>query len=114
MDESLRELESLLRKHGFKGQADAVAHVLTLCRAGDRSAFAQAATGLTMWGGAGSVADVEFRSNSPRPDEEAAADVPRFYRAMIALADGLDREHLGTPRTRDVAKTFRNWLSRAV
>ena len=114
MEESLRELESLLRKHGFKGQGDVVAHVLALHRAGDRAAFAQAATGLSMWGGAGSVADTEFRSNSPRPPEEAAADVPRFYRAMIALADGLERDHLGTPRTRDIANIFRSWLPRAV
>jgi hypothetical protein len=46
MDESLRDLESLLRKHGFSGQADAVAHVLALHRTGDRAAFAQAAMAL--------------------------------------------------------------------
>jgi len=41
MEESLRESESLLRKHGFNGQADTVAHVLVLHRTGNRTAFAR-------------------------------------------------------------------------
>jgi len=112
--ENLREIESLLRKHGYVGQANAVARVITAEQAGDRVAFAREVTGLGFWGGAGSVADADLRYNSPRPPEEAAADVPRLRQYMVALADALEHEGLATQRTRDVASTFRYWLAQGV
>ena len=107
MIETLRELESLLRKHGYNGQADAVRGVLVAIETDDRATLAREATGPSLWGGAGSVADVDLRYGSPRPPAEAAADVPRFHRAMVALADQLESASLATRRTRNVASTFR-------
>ena len=64
MISELRELELLLRRHGHEAQGDAAAHALQLNDEGLRSKFEADVTGLGIWGGAGSVADVDlaFRS----------------------------------------------------
>ena len=114
MDHTLRTLQSLLRRNGYGGQADALERVRTARQRGDRKAFESQATGLSIWGGAGSVADADIRYGSPQSPAEAKADVPEFYRGMIALAEELEREGLATPRIRQVASTFRGWLAQGV
>ena len=114
MDDTLRTLESLLRRNGYGGQADALGRVRTAREMGDRQAFEREVTGLSIWGGSGSVADADVRSVSPQSPAEAKADVPQFYRGMIALAEAVEREGLGTPRIREVASVFRSWLARGV
>ena len=110
----LRELELLLSKHGYHGQAAAVERIIRFRQVEDRKAFVEAVTGLSVWGGSGSVADVDLRHDPPTSAAEAPADVRRFRGVMIALADALEHEGLGTVRTRDVAATFRSWAAQGV
>ena len=105
----LTELEHLLRRHGHYGQADVVDRLLRLHAAGQRKAFEEEVTGLSMWGGSGSVADINLGYESPRPEAEAQADVKRFYALMAALADALEVEGLGSARTRQVGADFQSW-----
>ena len=114
MDDTLRTLQSLLRRNGYGGQADALERVLTARQAGDRGAFEREVTSLSLWGGSGSVADADIRYGSPQSPAEANADVPQFYRAMIALAEEVEREHLATPRMQKWASIFRSWLAQGV
>jgi hypothetical protein len=108
MIEELTELEHLLRRHGHYAQADVVDELLRLHAADQRAAFEDAVTGL-MWGGSGSVADVYLSYESPRPKEEAQAEVKRFHSLMAALATALEIAGLGSPRTRQLGALFQSW-----
>ena len=111
MIEELTALEHLLRRHGHYGQADVVDRLLRLHATGQRNAFEEEVLGLSMWGGSGSVADVNLGYGSPRSEGEAQDDVTRFYALMAALSQALEVEGLGSPRTRQVGADFQSWLA---
>jgi hypothetical protein len=114
MEAELRTLERLLRAYKYYAQANAIEDMLELRAAGDEAGFRREVLGATIWGGAGSVADANLRVEAG-PEHPMAADDARAHdAAMVALADALEAAGLGTPRTRQVAATFRDWLKAGI
>jgi hypothetical protein len=110
----LERIESVLRKYGHYGQANLIGEIGKLHRSGSQADFQKALTGLGVWGGAGSVSDVAIAANAREITPEVQADERRFRSDIVALAEELDRESLGSPRTLQIAAVFRSWNVRAI
>jgi hypothetical protein len=112
--ELLAAIERLLRKHGYDYQADVASRLGTLTVPGREAEFQSEATGLSMWGGAGSVADVSLGYRSSHPKGTAMADERILRRQLVEFAEVLERRMIATPRTRDVASTLRRWGKKGI
>jgi hypothetical protein len=110
----LERIESVLRKYGHYGQANLIAEIGELHRSGSQAEFQKAVTGSGMWGGAGSMSDVAIVANAREITPEVQADERRFRSDIVALAEELEKESLGSPRTRQIAAVFRSWNARAI
>ena len=109
--ETLAELRDLLRKYGFHGQADIIQDILDR-HSTDTQDFVDALQGVAMWGGAGAVWEVGDFTENGVAGPRAKADRRRFMRAIISLAQEMDRADLGTDRSRFIAATFSSWLDK--
>jgi hypothetical protein len=114
MRRELFRIELLLRKHGFDGQADVVADLLTRYDAPDQTEFRRRVQDVEMWGGSGSVIDCAIVANPRHVTPDLQQDERAFRSAIVQLADEMDRAGLGTPRSRDVAATFRARIERGI
>ena len=114
MEVELRTLERLLRDYKYYAQANAIEDLLELRAAGDEAGFRREVVGVTIWGGSGSVADADLRNHTGPEHPTAREDARAHDRALVALAEALDSAGLGTPRTRQVAATYREWLNAGI
>ena len=110
MIQALRTIEAILRKYGL-GERNVITAAIAEAEAG-KPGFADGLAGLTVWGGSGSLADIELKaSRLAQPD--TASDQRAFQEALIVLADYLNAHEVGTEsmraRAREIAVTFRRW-----
>jgi hypothetical protein len=110
----LQRLEDVLRKYAFFGQANVIAHIANSRRSSAEAEFREAATGIGMWGGAGSVWDAAIAANARVVTPDVRDDERKFRADIIAFAEALEQESLGTPRSREIAAIFRDWNARAI
>ena len=107
----LRSMAAVLAKHGYAFHAGFVSELARLAETGDPAFEEQVATA-TMWGGSGSVCDVNLRWGTPHPADAPADDVC-FRAAVIALARHVDAHSIGSDhvrcRARDIASAFEQW-----
>jgi hypothetical protein len=101
--DSLREVDTLLCRFGHYGQAAVVEKILASFETPDPDY--ESLTGISMWGGAGAVWEVNLAS---RADEAA------FRRAMIRIAEEMRRLGIATSRSDDIAEIFKGWLDKGV
>lgn len=94
----LEELRRLLTDSSHPAQAAFVAELIEL-HPSDPHRFTQLLQSIGMWGGAGAVWEV----GPINMDEKA------FRSAIIALADQMEAEGIGSDRSRFVAVVFRKW-----
>jgi len=109
----LRRLEEMLRKYSYTGQANFVEGAAHALRSGADDEFREAITGNGIWGTAGSVSDVVIAGRRDAPDG-IREDEKQFRADIIALAEELEKESLGTPRSRFIAGVMRDWNARAI
>ncbi|NLS92405.1 MAG: hypothetical protein GXX96_09600 [Planctomycetaceae bacterium] len=99
----LRELRLLLSLHGHRGQENVVAQLIELWQF-DRDGFFKLVKSAEVWGGAGAVWEVG----------DLGSDTVPFRYAIIRLAEAMEREQLGSNRSREIADIFRDWNKRGV
>src|SRR5262245_62163898 len=109
MKKKLREIQAILSKYGHSAQADVVARIADLDQ-NDRRTFVDSIQGPEMWGGAGAVWEVALESPNV-PGLEINDDTHRFRLALIEVAKAMDRQGIGTERSRDIAATIRGWVT---
>jgi hypothetical protein len=104
--EHLEALRYLLAKYQRGGQAIFVSNLIDMRRASDPD-FLKYLASVEMWGGSGSVWEVDkFRSSNR---EGAYADELRFRNAIISIANQMEKDGVGSERTRYIAETFKVW-----
>ena len=110
LERQLSEMERLLDKYGFDGQAD---HIRAAAQAyrDDPQAFESMMRSTSMWGGSGAVWEVHLPSYSTKP-QDAEVDQQRFQDAVVALVDELDAQGLAPARALQVADGLRSFKTR--
>jgi hypothetical protein len=104
-------LRFLLAKYQHGGQATFVSHLIDMRRGSDPDFF-KYLTSVEMWGGPGSVWEVDkFRSSSR---EEAYTDELRFRNAIISIANQMEKDGVGSERTRFIAESFKVWTEKGL
>jgi hypothetical protein len=103
MTETLDELRDILQRQGHPGQADFVDRLLQL-QERDPEEFRDLLQSATMWGGAGAVWEVY-----PLGDDNR-----RFGQLVVRLVGEMEPAGLGTPRSRQVAGVFSQWLAAGI
>lgn len=98
MIDTLRELRDILTRQGHPGQARVVDRLIQL-HDHDPEEFQRLLQSVDMWGGSGAVWEVG----------SLFTDARRFGELIIRLAEEMDAAGLGTPRSQDIANTFRSW-----
>ncbi len=99
----LQDIEGLLRSHGHFGQADYVKQLLDLPTR-NRTELISFIQTVEMWGGAGAVWEVG----------DLKTDTLIYREAIIRLAAAMDRDGIGTDRSRHVASILSDWNQRGV
>src|SRR5208283_5939095 len=97
--------------YGHHGQAAVAEELLTTLDT--PSPDYKRLAGIDMWGGSGSVADV-YLTQSKTLTEAAQEDRRSFQKALIRIAETMDRLRIGTERSRSTAKMFQEWLDRGL
>jgi hypothetical protein len=101
------QLESLLRKYQHYGQAHVVSEIIASIHRGE-PAYKRLA-GVDMWGGSGSVSDVNLIPSGTKSEEDKR-EIRAFRQAIVNLAAEIDKLGIGHARSRDIAVTFREWI----
>jgi hypothetical protein len=110
VEDILAQIRSLLEKHGHDGQASVIAE-LEGARKNDPNAYRERVRSVDLWGGSGAVWDVCLACAEP-PSPSEREDERCFRSSIIALAQAMDREGLGTERSRFIADTFSHWTAK--
>ena len=108
MIETLSEIRDLLLKHDFPGQGAFIARLIETAQE-DSEEFAAGVSGGDVWGGAGAVWEVGTFKGHKISDAEAGKDEVLFRKAIIRLAEEMDKAGIGTPRSRDIAGILKYW-----
>jgi hypothetical protein len=98
---ALHEIHRILVKHNNPWQAEVVAKLIEL-RDSDRNEFVSRLHSGDMWGGSGSVWEVG----------ELGSDTRSYWKAIVLLADEMEREGIGTERSQELARILRDWILR--
>lgn len=102
----LSELEQLLQAHGQPHFANLArrAHDAYLTNPEE---FQKQMASVDWWGGSGALWEVNLRDQSDDRNLDQ-----HFMTLIVRLVDALEEEGLATPRSRQVADVFREWLSK--
>jgi hypothetical protein len=100
MLDALREIYQILVESADVAHARFVGDLLTMYY-GDRQGFVELVQSGHVWGPAGSV----WEAGGLRGEEH------RYFRAMLKLADEMERERIATSRSRDIAAILRSWTN---
>lgn len=95
----LDEMLVLLERHGAEDQALTVRRLRDV---EDPFDFGEMAQSLEVWGGVGSVIDVNLGSSR---------DNRRFNELIVDFEEALDQLGLSSPRSAQVARTIEDWLN---
>ena len=98
MIDILQRIHRLLVKNAAFGQALVVEKLIHF-RDANQAEFTRLLQGRDVWGGSGAVWEVG----------QLGRDSALFWDAVIALADDMERQGLGTERSHFVAETLRGW-----
>lgn len=100
--ESLKRMEELLRKYRCYGQADVVLKLIAFS-AKDESTFWGHLKGIGMWGGSGSVCDVNLVAI-------AQEDMSVLRRLLLSVATIMEQHHQTTPRVQQISQDLKDTL----
>ena len=112
MIDILQTLRSLLVKYGY-GDVDSPAsyvdYLISLRESGN-SDFYKELTSINIWGGAGSITDINLNTQAQNiSNVESYDDNLMFRQGIVSLAEQMEREGIGTDRARDIASVFKEW-----
>ena len=99
LQQTLFEMESILRGAGLSSMADTIRG---LAETESATKFAADAGALSIWGGTGSVVDADI--------EDPAAS-RRFNELIVEFGLALEDLGFANPRTRWVSQTMEDWLN---
>jgi hypothetical protein len=105
--EILIRMEMLLRRYGYAGHANTVAHAITLARRSDPD-LQTCLEAVDFWGGFGSIwelyLDEEFTDKN-----QQNGDTREFDLAVVKLAEAMKSRGWDSPRIRQVANLKKDW-----
>jgi hypothetical protein len=105
---ALRELDRILGSYGIH---HSLLRELMLWREQEPERFRQDVTSNVLWGGAGSISDISFRSMRPG-DERAPEDQRLLDSALADLAEALDAEGMANDSVRATGALLRRSVER--
>jgi hypothetical protein len=113
MQQALEEIRALLDSYGMATYVELFDEVLRHYIAGEDVQFREALLSNSVWGGAGSVCDMNLASFH-QEGRDGWQDQKSLDLAIVRVAEALDARGLADERVRNRANARRQWLDDGV
>jgi len=114
IEQALTALRSFLQSVRMRSYFDLIDEALRLYSAGEQDQFREVILSNSVWGGAGSLCDINFLGQQPIQGRDARKDQKSLDLLLVQLAAALERQGLADDRIREIAAIFQRWLDDGV